>query len=121
VAGSKGIHRPAQGVNLAKAKYMTSRSKSSKFAQLVAALRDGPLTPSGAAEMLGIDETTAVANLRALEAAGVAVIDRWKKTLGSPAPIYVFCYEPGMVSAPRPPARQVKKRPTHCIQSQASL
>lgn len=59
------------------------------FAKLVAILLDGPLTAPGAAEMLGVQPDTVEAQLRALEAAGVARIDRWRRNPhGKPTAIW---------------------------------
>lgn len=81
----------------------TGHRNVDSFAQIVAALRDGPITAVGAAEMLGIGVNAAASNLNALERAGVARVDWWRtNSNGRPTAVYVFCPEPDMPSAEMP-------------------
>lgn len=73
----------------------TSRRKTgahrAKWARCVAALRDGPLTVPGAAEMLGMSESVIRDYFKAMHVVGVAaVITERKNTHGKPTPVWGF-------------------------------
>lgn len=84
---------------------MSSKKALPLICELAAALRDGPLTVVGAAELLGCSPITTDKYLRAFEAAKLAHVQGWRRnSRGSPTAVWAFSFDPTEKSEPRPGA-----------------